>query len=60
MFTANELLAFPKHLTECEIAPTGGISPEAVTYTVSEITYVLQEMTDMGPKYQKYLSAKGA
>lgn len=60
MFTANELLAFLKYLAECEIAPTEGISPEAVTYTVSELAYVLKEMTDMGPKYQKYLSVKGA
>lgn len=60
MFTANELLAFLEHLAESEIAPNGGISPDAVTFTVSEIVYVLQEMTDMGPKYQKYLSAKGA
>ena len=60
MFTANELLEFLKYLAECEIAPTGGISPNAATSTVSEIAYVLQEMTDMGPKYQKYLSAKGA
>ena len=60
MFTANELLAFLKYLTECEISPTEGISAKAVTYTVSEIAYVLKEMADMGPKYQKYLSAKGA
>ena len=60
MFTANELLEFLKFLAEYEIAPTGGISSEAVNYTVSEISYVLKEMTDMGPKYQKYLSAKGA
>lgn len=60
MFTANELLDYLKYLAECKIAPTGGISPKAVTYTVSEIAYVLQEMTDMSPKYQKYLSAKGA
>lgn len=60
MFTANELLAFLEHLAESEIAPNGGISPDAVTFTVSEIVYVLKEMTDMGPKYQKYLSAKGA
>ena len=60
MFTANELLAFLEHLAECEIAPTGGISPEAVTYTVSEIAYVLKEMTDKGSTYQKYLSVEGA
>lgn len=60
MFTANELLAFLEHLAESEIAPNGGISPDAVTFTVSEIIDVLKEMTDMGLKYQKYLSAKGA
>lgn len=60
MFTANELLEFLKYLAEYEIAPTGGIAPDAVTYTVSEITYVLKEMTEMGPEYQKYLSVKGA
>lgn len=60
MFTANELLAFLEHLAESEIAPNGGIYPDAVTFTVSEIVYVLKEMTDMGPKYQKYLSSKGA
>lgn len=60
MFTANELLAFLEHLAESEIAPNGGISPDAVTFTVSEIVYVLKEMTDMGPTYQKYLSSKGA
>lgn len=54
MFTANELLAFLEHLAESEIAPHGGISPDAVTFTVSEIVYVLKEMTDMGLKYQKY------
>lgn len=60
MFTANELLAFLEHLAESEIAPNGGISSDAVTFTVSEIVYVLKEMTDMGLKYQKYLSVKGA
>ena len=60
MFTANELLAFLTYLAQSELAPAGDISPAAVTYTVSEIAHVLQEMTDMGPKYQKYLSAKGA
>ena len=57
MFTANELLAFLEHLAESKIAPNGGISPDAVTFTVSD---VLKEMTDMGLKYQKYLSSKGA
>lgn len=55
--SAEELLCFVQHTSFEVLAPVFRVSGSSVTYTISELFALYQEMVDRGESYLQYLNA---